>query len=75
MRVNKSDFLKRLGKSLEAKIFAKGYLTVEQFAHEHGLSKSTLYHVIKGEINTSVFNLQQYAEALEIPLSEIVKGV
>jgi len=71
----KPEFLRKLGKSLETKIYARGYLTLEQFAHENNISKSTLYQVVHGETNTSVFTLYQYAQALEIPLSELLQGL
>ena len=73
--VKKAEFLLKFGKSLETRIYKEGYLTLEQFAHENSLSKSTLYLVAHGEINTSIHNLHQYAQALGIPLSELLQGI
>ena len=71
--LKKADFLKKLGKSLEKKILERGYLTLEQFAHENNLAKSTLYMTVKGQGNLSLYKLYEYASALEIPLSDLTK--
>jgi len=73
--MKKPDFLRKLGKTLESKIRGKGYLTLEQFAHENNIPKSTLYLTVNGEISTFVYNLYLYAQALEISLSDLLNGV
>lgn len=53
-------------------IAAAGYRTVELFAHEHGLNKSTLSRLLNGNREPKVSTLSSIADALGISLSKLL---
>lgn len=56
--------------NVRKEIAAAGYRTVELFAHEHGLDKSTLSRLINGNREPKVSTLLRIAHALGIPVSQ-----
>ena len=68
------DLLELLGERIKTRILAGGYDTVEQFAFENGISKSTLSEIINGKNNPKVTTLAKIASYLDITLSDLLKG-
>jgi transcriptional regulator with XRE-family HTH domain len=64
------DPFKSLGQTIKRQIAAKGYPTVEVFAHEHAIPKGTLSKIVNGKVDVKVSTLLRISQALEISLSE-----
>jgi len=64
------DPFQSLGQSIKRKIAAKGYPTVEVFAHEHAIPKGTLSKIVNGKVDAKVSTLLRISQALEISISE-----
>jgi len=59
--------------NIRRRIKEAGYSSVEKFAFENGLMKTTISRVIKGSRNPRLVTLVEIANALEIPLSELLE--
>jgi transcriptional regulator with XRE-family HTH domain len=59
-----------LGARIRLCIEAAGYRTVEEFAFEFGIGKSTLSDVLTGKKSPTVTTLARWANALGIPMRE-----
>jgi transcriptional regulator with XRE-family HTH domain len=64
------DPFQSLGQSIKRQIAAKGYATVEVFAHEHAIPKGTLSKIVNGKVDAKVSTLLRISQALEISISE-----
>ena len=51
------DPFKSLGQTIKRQIAAKGYPTVEVFAHEHAIPKGTLSKIVNGTVDAKVSTL------------------
>ena len=58
--------------NIRQKIQDAGYATIEKFAYENGLTKSTITRVINGSRNPRLITLIEIANALGIHLSELL---
>lgn len=55
-----------LGQTIKRQITAKGYATVEVFAHENSIPKGTLSKILNGKVDVKVSTLFRIAHALGI---------
>ena len=67
------DILNYLGEKLRQQILKSGYETVELFAHEHGIPKSTLSEVLSGKNDPRITTLLKICSALETTPAELLK--
>lgn len=58
--------------NIRQKIQDAGYATIEKFAYENGLTKSTITRAINGSRNPRLITLIEIANALSINLSELL---
>lgn len=65
------DPYKNLGLSIKRHITAKGYATVEVFAHEHAIPKGTLSKIVNGKVDAKVSTLLRISQALGISIGEL----
>lgn len=65
------DPFKSLGQSIKRQIAAKGYPTVEVFAHEHAIPKGTLSKIVNGKVDAKVSTLLRISQALGISMTEL----
>ncbi len=65
------DFLELVGKRIKNRIHDGGFKTVEAFAFETDIRKSTLSEIISGKNNPTIRTLARIASALGITLSEL----
>lgn len=61
-----------LGRRIEAQIAAGGYASVEIFAHENGIPKSTLSEIINGRNDARISTLARIAAGLGLSLGELL---
>jgi transcriptional regulator with XRE-family HTH domain len=66
------DFLKHLGESIKRHILKKGE-TVELFAHENRIPKSTLSEILNGKNDPRITTLAKICSGLEISMSELFR--
>jgi transcriptional regulator with XRE-family HTH domain len=60
-----------LGQCIKRQIDAKGYPTVEMFAHEHGIPKGTLSKIVNGKVDAKVSTLLRISQALGVGMAEL----
>ncbi|MCF0216096.1 MAG: helix-turn-helix transcriptional regulator [Fibrobacteraceae bacterium] len=58
--------------NIRQKILDAGYATIEKFAYENGLTKSTITRAINGSRNPRLITLIEIANGLDINLSELL---
>lgn len=58
--------------NIRQKIQDAGYATIEKFAYENGLTKSTITRAINGSRNPRLITLIEIANGLDINLSELL---
>lgn len=58
--------------NIQQKIKDAGYATIEKFAYENNLTKSTITRAINGSRNPRLVTLIEIANALNINLSELL---
>ena len=63
------------GRLVERQILLAGYKTVEIFAHENSIAKSTLSQIINGTRDPRFTTLLKIAKALEITVWELLKPI
>lgn len=71
--VNPELVVEHIRKTVFAKIKDAGYPSIEKFAFENGLVKTTVSRAIKGTRNPRIVTLVEIANALEIPISELLE--
>lgn len=64
----------KLGKKIE-ELIRKDYPSVENFALSNGMNKSMVLNILKGTSDPQFSTLIRLAEALEVPLVQLVDGV
>ena len=65
------DFLKHLGENIRRRIQQKSEGSIELFAHENQIPKSTLSEILNGKNDPKLTTLAKICSGLEIPLSEL----
>lgn len=66
---------KKLGERLEVLIREQGYRSMENFALANGIHKATLHQVLRATADPRLSTLFRLAEALELPLEDLIKGL
>ncbi|GAB3890073.1 helix-turn-helix domain-containing protein [Spirosoma agri] len=69
--MEKATFLKLLGQNIASLRLAKGWSQTD-LANACDKDRQTLHKVENGQVNVSVYFLKQIAEALEIPVYQIL---
>ena len=64
--------IKHIRENIRQKIQDAGYATIEKFAYENGLTKSTITRAINGSRNPRLITLIEIANGLDIHLSELL---
>jgi len=64
--------IKHIRENIRQKILDAGYATIEKFAYENGLTKSTITRAINGSRNPRLITLIEIANSLDINLSELL---
>jgi len=74
--LDKASFYLNLGKKIKEERTKKGY-SLDEFSRESGLNinKSTLSAIENGKQQISAFQLYLVAEALDLKITEIMKGI
>ena len=68
------DFLKHLGENIKRRIVdQRGFVSVELFAHENQIPKSTLSEILNGKNDPRLTTLAKICSGLEISLSELFR--
>ncbi len=67
------DILSHFGDKLRQRILKSGYETVELFAHENSIPKSTLSEILSGKNDPRLTTLYKICVALETTPSELLK--
>lgn len=67
------DILKITGERIKALVGRRGYASVELFAHENRIAKSTLSEILSGKNDPKLTTLAKICAGLEIPLSELLR--
>ena len=62
------DHLETLRQNIRSSLTAAGYRSVELFAHEHGLEKSTLSRILSGKREPKITTILRIAQALGVTL-------
>lgn len=71
---NQGEFLKRLGKRIR-ELRRERKLSQEKFGFACDLTQHYVSQVEKGERNVSIITVRAFAQALEIPVSDLLKGL
>ncbi len=72
--MDKQEFLDNLGANIKA-IRKKQGITQSELAWRCNKDKQSIERIENAKVNPSVFILSQVAKALDIPLSDLVKGL
>lgn len=67
------DLLKLTGERIKALVIRRGYASVELFAHENRIAKSTLSELLNGKNDPKLTTLAKICSGLEISLSELLR--
>ena len=67
------DILVLFGEKVKARILSEGYPTIELFAHEHNIPKSTLSELIRGKNDPRLTTFFKICAALNTTPSEFLK--
>lgn len=71
--MNKSDLLKNIGRNIKKIRESKGLSQVDLIGKMDGLFDPTnISRIEAGRNNPTIYTLQRIADALEVPLSELV---
>ena len=66
------EFLELIGERIRSRIAASGVKSVEQFAHENEIPKSTLSELLNGKNNPRLTTLAKICAGLEISLADLL---
>ena len=66
-------FLKITGERIRTLVSGRGYASMELFAHENSIPKSTLSELLSGKNDPKLSTLAKICAGLEIPLSELLR--
>jgi transcriptional regulator with XRE-family HTH domain len=64
------DPYQSLGQAIKRHIEAKGYATLEGFAHEHAIPKGTLSKIVNGKVDAKISTLLRISQALGVSVTE-----
>jgi transcriptional regulator with XRE-family HTH domain len=67
------DLLKITGERIKVLVGRRGYASIELFAHENSIAKSTLSEILSGKNDPKLTTLAKICAGLEIPLSELLR--
>lgn len=67
------DILKLTGERIKTLVGRRGYPSVELFAHENSIAKSTLSEILNGKNDPKLTTLAKICAGLEISLSELLR--
>ena len=67
------DLLRLTGERIKALVVRRGYASVELFAHENGIPKSTLSELLNGKNDPKLTTLAKICAGLEMSLSELLR--
>jgi len=67
------DLLKHIGEKIRAQILRRGYPSVELYAHENDIAKSTLSEIITGKNDPRLSTLAKICAGLDMTLSELFR--
>ena len=66
------DFLKHFGENIKRRILNKSdFSSIELFAHENHIPKSTLSEILNGKNDPKLTTLAKICSGLEIPMSDL----
>lgn len=65
------DILRLTGERIKGLVARRGYTSIELFAHENRIAKSTLSELLNGKNDPKLTTLAKICAGLEIPLSEL----
>jgi transcriptional regulator with XRE-family HTH domain len=66
------EFLEIIGERIRNRIKASGVKSVERFAHENGIPKSTLSELLNGKNNPRLTTLAKICAGLEISMADLL---
>lgn len=69
----KLDLLKHIGEKIRSQILRNGYPSVELYAHENDIPKSTLSEIITGKNDPRLSTLAKICAGLGISLSDLFR--
>jgi transcriptional regulator with XRE-family HTH domain len=67
------DLLKITGERIKALVLRRGYGSIELFAHENSIPKSTLSELLSGKNDPKLTTLAKICAGLELSLSELLR--
>ena len=67
------DLMGRIGSNIKRLVEASGYRSLELFAHEHDIPKSTLSRILNSKADPKVSTLERISSALGIAVDELFK--
>jgi transcriptional regulator with XRE-family HTH domain len=67
------DILKLTGERIKTLVLRHGYNSIELFAHENHIPKSTLSELLNGKNDPKLTTLAKICAGLEMPLSELLR--
>jgi transcriptional regulator with XRE-family HTH domain len=67
------DILRLTGERIKGLVARRGYTSIELFAHENRIAKSTLSELLNGKNDPKLTTLAKICAGLEIPLSELFR--
>src|SRR6187402_2916705 len=66
------EFLELIGERIRSRILASGVKSVERFAHENEIPKSTLSELLNGKNDPRLTTLAKICAGLEISLADLL---
>lgn len=67
------DLLKHIGEKIRARILRSGYASIELYAHENDIPKSTLSEIITGKNDPRLSTLAKICAGLDMTLSDFFR--
>jgi len=67
------DLLKHIGEKIRSQILRNGYASIELYAHENDIPKSTLSEIITGKHDPRLSTLAKICAGLDLTLSELFR--
>jgi transcriptional regulator with XRE-family HTH domain len=67
------DLLKHIGEKIRTQILRNGYPSIELYAHENDIPKSTLSEIITGKNDPRLSTLAKICAGLDMSLSELFR--
>ncbi len=67
------ELLSLIGERIRKRILGRGYPSIELFAHENGIPKSTLSELLNGKNDPKLTTLAKICAGLEITLSDLLR--